>query len=208
MRKVAGLYQTNTASGSWGWAKSIDVNDLNENGQNTDAVGGVAPTNTSSCSITSQNATINIKDKVTVTSEGVTGQETDKIALKTPEDIITYTIEFENESAGKAENFSYYIPIPKSNSGKDSFIQNQTKNGGFDLSMIEAPKFEGDDLFNVTYTFQTGLTYNTAQQVQASEWYTKEQIEANPSLKWENVTMIKFTGKNVQINNGDQSKMT
>jgi len=196
---ATGVEQENKAGGGWNWASTIDTYDLNENGKTTDKIGGVNSTNNPSCQIISENATLDVTNKLSVTSGGTTTESTSEV-ISSADDIINYNLELDSKSGGTTTNFSYYIPIPKNTSTVDNFIISQKQ---FDLKLIEAVSFTGGDLFNIQYSFNKNLTYNTAKNEET--WYTSEQIENDSTLNYEDVTMIKLTTKNDYLKNGDKS---
>ncbi len=203
---VAGFKQINNASGSYSWASKVDTYDINENGSTTDKIGGMKSSNTTSCQIISQTATLDIQDSITVESIGNVSEENRNGIMYSIDDIVNYNLDIGCFSGGRAEGFNYYIPIPKKNATIDNFLIDNTKNGMFEFILTDEPTITGSDIFELKYSFQEGITYTSAQQIE--NWYTIDQINSDDSLSIENVTMIKLNVKDVAIKNGDKTRIT
>lgn len=199
---VAGINQTNSSGGSYNYAKKIDKYDINENGSKTDYVTGVRENNTTTCQITPKVATLDIADSISIQSNGNILNSGDN-NIYTQNDLLTYNVDIGCTSGGYVDNFQYYIPIPKREKVIDDFIITKKD---FDFSAQSSAIETGNDIFNLFYTFDTGLEYETAKLV--TNWYTEDEIESDENLKWTNVTMIKLTMKNGIINNGDESRVS
>lgn len=204
---AAGYNQINAAGGAWNWASAVDTYDLNENGSKTDRIAGVNSTNNPSCQIISQNALLDVTDSIAVTSNNETGSEGSEVDLNTKDDIVTYNLKINSASGGQVQEFAYYIPIPKQDTVIDRFlIDKGGEEDGFEFALIGNATTVGKDLFTIGYSFEKNLTYSTAQNV--TTWYTKEDIEADSTLKWEDVTMIKLISKTSVIENGDYATVS
>ena len=205
MVTVAGYMQTNSASGSYSWGSKIDTYDLNENGSVKDKIGGIDTTNAASCQIVSQTATLDITDSITIESNGNVSSESAEGILKSIDDIVNYNLDIGCFSGGRAEGFCYYVPIPKTTTTTDNFLIENGKNGKFELSLKEEPSLTGSDIFEIGYIMQEGVTYANAQNIQ--NWYTKDQMDSDESLKYEDVTMIRLMVKEAGIKNGDKTRL-
>lgn len=203
---VAAYNQTNSGSGSYSWTKKTDTYDLNETGSTTDNIGGVIVTNSRSCQVVSQTATLDIEDNITIERQGSVTQETSEGALLSQNDIVNYNLDIGCFSGGRAEGFSYFIPIPKTTSVTDNFLIKDSDTGKFDFELKEAVSISGSDIFNIEYIFENGVTYDVAQTI--TTWYTAEDIENDSNLNFADATMIRLTVKGDGIQNGDESRIT
>ncbi len=196
---VSGINQTNSSGGSFNYAKKVDKYDINENNIKTDYVTGVRENNTITCQITPKVATLDLADSISIQSKGNILNSEDN-NLYTPNDMLTYNVNIGCSSGGQVNDFQYYIPIPKSVTINDDFILSKND---FEFCMQSSATMTGDDIFNIFYTFETGLEYETAKSV--TNWYTEDEIQNDSNLDWKDVTMIKLTMKNGVIDNGDSS---
>lgn len=203
---VGGYKQVNNASGSYSWASKPDIYDINENGSTTDNIGGLKTSNTSACQIISQTATLDIQDSITVESNGNVSEESSTANMFSMNDIINYNLDIGCFSGGRAEGFVYYIPIPKKTAVTDNFLIENSQNGKFELELSEEPTYTGNNIFDLSYVMEEGITYASAANVE--KWYTAEEINNESSLKFEDVTMIKLTVRESVIRNGDKSRIT
>lgn len=198
--------QTNAASGSYSWASKTDTYDLNENGSTTDKIGGVQATTSVSCQINPTEATLDISDNVAVTHNGIISEEAQELSIVNENDTITYNLDISCSNGGQVDNFEYYIPIPKSQAARDGFLMKSSVDDSFELSIQNNAVISGSDVFKLYYTFDTGLSYDTAKKV--TDWYTEEEITNDNTLDWKDVTMIKLVSKEGIIHNGDKSRIS
>ena len=203
---VASMNQTNAASGSYSWASKTDTYDLNGNGSKTDKIGGVQATTSVSCQINPTAATLDITDNMSVTHNGIVSEEAKELSIVNENDTITYNLDVSCLNGGQVDNFEYYIPIPKTQSVRDNFLIKSSIEDSFELSLLSNATLSGSDVFKILYTFDPGLSYDTAKTT--TNWYTEEQILNDDSLQWKNVTMIKLISKEGIIHNGDQSRIS
>ncbi len=194
---VSGINQTNSSGGSYNFAIKRDKYDINENGGTDDYVTGVRENNTVTCQITPKSATLDLDNSISIKSNGNILSSGDN-NLYTKDDILTYTVHIGCTSGGQVDNFQYYIPIPKSVAKKDDFIINKNN---FEFALQSEATMTGNDIFNLQYTSDTGLEYETAKSV--TNWYLAEDIENDNTLNWSDITMIKITMKNGIIENGN-----
>lgn len=203
---AAAYKQTNSADGSYAWAKTTDIYDLNENGSKTDAIARASTTVTKSCQISSETSTLDINDSISIERQGTVISDSNDGYLLSDKDIVHYNLDIGCFSGGRAENVSYYIPIPKKSSKVDNFLIKQSSTRNFDFILKEPVSISGNDLFNIEYSFEEGLNYIEAQE--ATDWYTQDDIENDSSLNIQDVTIIKLTVKDVGIQNGNQTRIT
>lgn len=202
----AGYKQTNASGGAYEWSKQIDTYDLNENGDTKDYIVRVRSTNTESIQITAKPAELNISDNITRMSNNSITQENTALPILAKTDKITYNLDLNCNNGGRAEEFVGYIPIPKKTSSVDNFIIDGDINSYFNFNLQSAATVSGNDIYTIEYAFQTGLNYESAKTF--DNWYTKEEINSNESLKWEDVTMIKITPTNEVIENGNKTRIS
>lgn len=203
---AAGYNQSNSAGGSYAWAKHTDIYDLNQNGSTTDGIAGARSTTATSCQVVSQTATLDISDSISIERQGIVTQESNEDIILNQNDIVNYNLDIGCFSGGRAEGFSYYIPVPKTTSVIDNFLIDTSSTGMFDFDLKDVVTVTGSDIFKIEYAFEEGLSYTAAQEF--TTWYTAEQIEADDTLFLENVSMIKLTVKDEGIQNGDESRIT
>jgi len=198
-KTATSVAQTNAASGAWGWSKKTDVYDINGNGATNDSIGGMTVTDSTSFEITPQSATFEIDDRVS----GLSGEDSKEMSILTKDDLINYKLSLNCVSGGQAKDFLYYIPIPKNSSIKDNYLITN-KDHSFDMNLQSSVGVTGNDVYNILYSFDSGLNYNNANQ-DTVKWYTKEEIDASSTLDYKAVTMIKLTSKNSTITNGSST---
>ncbi|MBR3613880.1 MAG: hypothetical protein IKL55_01720, partial [Clostridia bacterium] len=204
---VAGYNQKGIkGQGGYSGYERTDIYDLNENGLTTDLVSGARNTITDSCQIIPQTATLDISNSISIDSQGSITQEGTKQSIQAETDIVNYNIDIGCSTGGTTENFEYYIPIPKTTSSIDNFLISSEETKLFDFNLVEEAAKTGDDLFDLQYSFETGINYETAKELQT--WYTAEEIESNENLLWENVTLIKLTSKTGRIENGSNARIS
>ena len=203
---AAGYKQNNGAGGAWDWSKQRDTYDLNENGSTTDYIGRIRSTDTTSIQITAKPAELNISDNITRTSNNSITQENTALPILAKTDKITYNLDINCNNGGRAEEFVGYIPIPKKTSSVDNFIIDGDINSYFNFNLQSVATVSGNDIYTMEYAFQIGLNYESAKTF--DNWYTKEEINSNESLKWEDVTMIKITPTNGVIENGNKTRIS
>lgn len=203
---AAAYKQSNSASGSYAWSKYTDIYDLNQNGSTTDGIAGARSTTATSCQVVSQTATLDISDSISIERQGVVTQESNEDIILSENDIVNYNLDVGCFSGGRAEGFSYYIPVPKTTSVIDNFLIDASSTEMFDFDLKDAVTVTGSDIFKIEYAFEEGLSYTAVQEF--TTWYTAEQIEADDTLLFENVSMIKLTVKDEGIQNGDESRIT
>lgn len=206
MVMLSGYKQINGANGSYNWSSQVDLYDMNENGLTTDTIARGSNSNTSSCQISAQTATLDIKDNITVERQGSITQEGITQSLLSQDDIVNYNLDISCESGGRAESFVYYVVIPKTTSYKDGFLIEESENGNFDFDMIGEILLTGNDIFNFEYTFEEGIGYE--QMGNLTTWYTQEDIKASENLKWQDVTIIRITLKGNSLENGNSTRIT
>lgn len=202
----AGYKQKNDSGGAYEWSRQIDTYDLNENGSTTDYIGRMRSTNTTSIQITAKSTELNISDNITRTSNNSITQENKSIPILTKDDKITYNLDINCNNGGRAEEFVGYIPIPKKTSSVDNFIIDGDISNYFNFNLQSSPTITGSNIYTIKYAFQTGLNYESAKTYE--NWYTKDEIEADESLKWENVTMLKITANEGIIENGSKTRIS
>ena len=181
-----------------------DKYDLNENGSKTDYIARISDSKNTTFRINPTLASIDINDRISITSNGNDLPAGDN-NIYTSNDTVTYTTTVGCHSGGQIDNFEYYIPIPKKTSIKDNFLIRGESSSSFDFEMQNSAVLTGDELFNIYYCFEPGLTYNQAKEY--STWYTKEDIENDANLNFADVTMLKITMINDVIYNGDEESI-
>ncbi|MBR3229948.1 MAG: hypothetical protein IKF91_03880 [Bacilli bacterium] len=196
--------QSNSASGGWNWAPITDKYDVNNNGSVTDRIARVRTNQTASFEITPQTATFEISDSVSVTSSGEIGETGNIADLYSNNDVVNYKLQLDCLSGGSAEDFQYFIPIPKKTSGTDSYLINGSK--PFDLSLVDSGSITGSDVYDIEYSFETGINYDEALSDEAV-WYSSDEIDNTSSLKYEDVTMIRLRPKLSVIPNGSSTAL-
>ncbi len=189
--------QTNAASGAKGWALKKDTYDLNDNGSVNDYIGGMNPTETTAFEIVPQSATFDITDAVSVNN----GDNSNMVNLFNQNDSVNYKLSLNCTNGGQASDFSYYIPIPKTTSGIDSYMIT-SKTGLFGLSLQGEATINGHDLYNLYYTTSTGLNMNNLDNADIT-WLPASQI-----TNFNDVTMIKIVAKESTIPNGSNTTIS
>lgn len=199
---AASTSQTNSASGAWAWARTVDSYDINENGNKTEGIGRVRTNQTASFEITPQTATFDIHDVVSVSSNGSISEDSNFGNLYSKDDVLTYKLKLDCLSGGSAEDFVYFVPIPKTTSGTDEYLIKNEK--PFDLVLTEAATMTGSDIYSVEYAFDSNINYNKALTGNIT-WYTANDISNNSSLNIKDVTMIRLKPKIDVIPNGSST---
>ena len=188
----------NSASGTYADMSIIDEFDLNGNGSVSDKIGCFrAEFNSLTVQIIGKNATLDITDSVSINN--VLSEQLDN-KLEKYDDIISYELNINCTSGGRAEDFVYYIPIVK----KTSIIDNQLIfKAMYSLklnSVVTVINSISENGVKIFYSFDTNITY---ENVNISTWY-----ETIPSEKIvEEVTMIKIVSKSGTIENGSVSSI-
>lgn len=186
----------NSASGTYGDMSVIDEFDLNGNGSSSDKVGCFrAEFNSLTIQIVGKNATLDITDNAHINN--VLLEQLDN-NLEKYDDIISYELEINCTSGGKAEDFEYYIPIVK----KTSIVDNELIfNATYSLKLnnvVTVINSISENGVKILYSFDTNITYST---VNVSTWY--ETIPFEKTV--EEVTMIKIVSQSGTIENGSVS---
>jgi len=179
-----GIGQTHTG-GSNGIA---DTFDLNMNGATNDIICYVGPSDTTTCTIWENKKRIMVTDTVyrTDSDEG----DGKNVSLTSDSRNVKYSLKIEERNNDvQTKSFEYYVAIPKKNSVRDNYLITGSEDEGFDMKMIEEPVISGDDYFELYYSTEENLDFNTAKSMSAGKWYTKEELLQDN--EWQDVTMIK-----------------
>lgn len=187
----------NAAGGSFNWASKTDVYDLNSNGSTTDKIGGLNQIDTTSFEIVPQSASFDISDNISINN----ASESNIGHLYQRDDVINYKLSLNCTHGGMAKDFSYYIPIPKSTSGTDSYMISSLDDI-FDLNLQTGVNILGDDLYDIYYTTDEGLNINNVGD-EGVTWLTSESV-----TDYSKVTMIKLLQKNETIESGSTTTIS
>ncbi len=201
----AGINQENGILGNYAWTKKIDVHDINENGKTDDIIAGVNSTDTTTCQITAKIESLDITDSIILNSQGNIGNEKNEIFTLTQDDVIIYNVDIVCNNSGKAEDFCGYIPIPKLTTGRDDLLVESSISDSFNMKLQNAVSLNGSDIYTIYYSFEEGLTYETAKT--ATTWYSASDIDSNNDLSFDNVTMIKVVANNI-IQTSNNTRIT
>lgn len=183
-----GVTSVNDANGSYYWAEKTDTYDLNGDGNTSDKIGGVSQNDTTSFEIIPQNALLDISDSINVNKE----DEGDFGHLFSRDDVVNYNLTLNCTHGGSVEDFNYYIPIPKTTSGTDSYLIT-TLDDIYNLNLQNEVSIVGDDLYDIYYSTKEGLNINNAKNNDVV-WLTKDEV-----TDFTKVTMIKLLQKNPTI---------
>lgn len=183
-----GVTSVNDANGSYYWAEKTDTYDLNGDGNTSDKIGGVSQNDTTSFEIIPQNALLDISDSINVNKE----DEGDSGHLFSSDDVVNYNLTLNCTHGGSVEDFNYYIPIPKTTSGTDSYLIT-TLDDIYNLNLQNEASIVGDDLYDIYYSTKEGLNINNAKNDDVV-WLTKDEV-----TDFTKVTMIKLLQKNPTI---------
>lgn len=201
----AGINQENGILGSYAWTQKTDIHDINENGNTNDIIAGVNSTDTTTCQITAKIESLDITDSIILNSQGNIGNEKNEIFTLTQDDVIIYNVDIACNNSGKAEDFCGYIPIPKLTTGRDELLVESSISDSFNMKLQSAVSLTGSDIYTIYYSFEEGLTYETAKT--AVTWYLASDIESNNDLSFDNVTMIKVVANNI-IQTSNNTRIT
>ncbi|MBP3596087.1 MAG: hypothetical protein J6J60_01620 [Clostridia bacterium] len=202
---AAGINQTNVADGQYSYTKAIDTYDLNENNIMDDDIIGINLADTINCQIIAKSEILDIKSSVILNTDGNIGEEKNEITTITEKDFVIYNVDIKNLNGGIATDFEGFIPICKNNLGRDKYLIKSEINDSYDFKLQGPATLTGNNNFTLSYTFEDGLTYETAKT--CSTWYSEETINNDDTLLWENVTMIKVTA-NSQIENLNETRIS
>lgn len=183
-----GVTSVNNAAGSYDWARQTDTYDLNGDGNTSDSIGGVSPSDATSFEIIPQKALLDISDSINVNKE----DEGDSGHLFSSDDVVNYNLTLNCTHGGSVEDFNYYIPIPKTTSGTDSYLIT-TLDDIYNLNLQNEVSIVGDDLYDIYYSTKEGLNINNAKNDDVV-WLTKDEV-----TDFTKVTMIKLLQKNPTI---------
>lgn len=207
MLYTAGDDQRNSAGGSNSWTSYVDVWDLNNNGRTDDKIGGSMSASRKICTIIPNSAVLDISDYVTVTGAGSSDGGT--ASLKAETDTVTYTLDIKCLDGGAASTFEYYIPVPKTASGRDNYLTGGNEEDAFNFEMLGAAAVKGSTIYTIRYTNMTGLTYTNARGVSEEAWFTADQINNNEAgFGWKDVTLLKLTAAEDKIENGSENSIS
>ena len=183
-----GMTSVNDAAGAYDWARQTDTYDLNGDGNTSDSIGGVSPSDTTSFEIIPQKALLDISDSINVNKE----DEGDSGHLFSSDDVVNYNLTLNCTHGGSVEDFNYYIPIPKTTSGMDNYLLT-TFDDIYNLNLQNEVSVVGDDLYDIYYSTKEGLNINNAKNDDVV-WLTKDEV-----TDFTKVTMIKLLQKNPTI---------
>lgn len=183
-----GMTLVNDAAGAYDWARQTDTYDLNGDGNTSDSIGGVSPSDATSFEIIPQKALLDISDSINVNKE----DEGDSGHLFSSDDVVNYNLTLNCTHGGSVEDFNYYIPIPKTTSGTDNYLLT-TLDDIYNLNLQNEVSVVGDDLYDVYYSTKEGLNINNAKNDDVV-WLTKNEV-----TDFTKVTMIKLLQKNPTI---------
>lgn len=183
-----GVTTVNEVNGAFGWARQTDTYDLNGDGNTSDSIGGVSPSDATSFEIIPQKALLDISDSINVNKE----DEGDSGHLFSRDDVVNYNLTLNCTHGGSVEDFNYYIPIPKTSSGTDSYLIT-TLDDIYNLNLQNEVSVGGDDLYDIYYSTKEGLNINNAKNNDVV-WLTKDEV-----TDFTKVTMIKLLQKNPTI---------
>ena len=183
-----GMTLVNDAAGAYDWARQTDTYDLNGDGNTSDSIGGVSPSDATSFEIIPQKALLDISDSINVNKEG----EGESGHLFSSDDVVNYNLTLNCTHGGSVEDFNYYIPIPKTTSGTDSYLITKLDDI-YNLNLQNEVSVVGDDLYDIYYSTKEGLNINNAKNDDVV-WLTKDEV-----TDFTKVTMIKLLQKNPTI---------
>lgn len=183
-----GMTSVNDAAGAYDWARQTDTYDLNGDGNTSDSIGGVSPSDATSFEIIPQKALLDISDSINVNKE----DEGESGHLFSSDDVVNYNLTLNCTHGGSVEDFNYYIPIPKTTSGTDSYLIT-TLDDIYNLNLQNEVSIVGDDLYDIYYSTKEGLNINNAKNNDVV-WLTKDEV-----TDFTKVTMIKLLQKNPTI---------
>ena len=183
-----GMTLVNDAAGAYDWARQTDTYDLNGDGNTSDSIGGVSPSDATSFEIIPQKALLDISDSINVNKE----DEGDSGHLFSSDDVVNYNLTLNCTHGGSVEDFNYYIPIPKTTSGTDNYMIT-TLDDIYNLNLQNEVSVVGDDLYDIYYSTKEGLNINNAKNNDVV-WLTKDEV-----TDFTKVTMIKLLQKNPTI---------
>lgn len=183
-----GMTLVNDAAGAYDWARQTDTYDLNGDGNTSDSIGGVSPSDATSFEIIPQKALLDISDSINVNKE----DEGDSGHLFSRDDVVNYNLTLNCTHGGSVEDFNYYIPIPKTTSVTDSYLIT-TLDDIYNLNLQNEVSIVGDDLYDIYYSTKEGLNINNAKNNDVV-WLTKDEV-----TDFTKVTMIKLLQKNPTI---------
>ena len=183
-----GVTTVNEVNGAFGWARQTDTYDLNGDGNTSDIIGGVSPSDATSFEIIPQKALLDISDSINVNKE----DEGDSGHLFSSDDVVNYNLTLNCTHGGSVEDFNYYIPIPKTTSGTDNYMIT-TLDDIYNLNLQNEVSVVGDDLYDIYYSTKEGLNINNAKNNDVV-WLTKDEV-----TDFTKVTMIKLLQKNPTI---------
>lgn len=183
-----GMTLVNDAAGAYDWARQTDTYDLNGDGNTSDSIGGVSPSDATSFEIIPQKALLDISDSINVNKE----DEGDSGHLFSRDDVVNYNLTLNCTHGGSVEDFNYYIPIPKTTSGTDNYMIT-TLDDIYNLNLQNEVSVVGDDLYDIYYSTKEGLNINNAKNDDVV-WLTKDEV-----TDFTKVTMIKLLQKNPTI---------
>lgn len=202
---AASLTQSNSASGGWAWARKTDIYDVNDNSQTNDAVGGIrAGTATAQFEIVPQKARFLIDDTLELVKDGLAIDLSDKIKMNSKDEILNYKINFDCTNGGSVENFSYFIPIPKTSYNPDEYLIKDV-NKFFNTKLNSKAIQTGSDLYSLYYTIDN-VNYTNKNDDQI-KWYTEEELDEE-NINLSKITMIKILPKVDIIPNGSRTTIT
>ena len=193
---------SNLVSGSKKNFKILDDYDINNNGSTTDYLGAFNSQeyNTLSIQIKDKIAQLDISDNFSINSSATSINEG---SIESYLDVISYDLKINCTSGGKAEDFSYYIPIVKENSIVDNEIIFSAE---YSYKLLEEVKVSNSITNNgvkVLYGFDPNVTYALATK-STFVWY--ETIPDDKALS--DVTIIKVISQEPAIENGSNSLVT
>ena len=172
----------NGSAGSYNWAKKTDTYDLNGDGKTDDTIAGVNESNKLAFKIIPQTDFFTIKDFINVNNNDY-GPKAD---INEKEDLLNYKLNFKFNKSANFDDFKYYIPIPKYNSGIDKHLIKNTDKI-VQLGLQNNVEVVGDELFNIFYTVDSGMNID---KVDSANWVTAENV-----TNFNDVTMIKLVTK-------------
>ena len=190
---------SNLVSGSKKNYRILDDYDINNNGSTTDYLGAFNSQeyNALAIQIKDKIAQLNITDNFTINSSNVDLKDG---SLENNFDVITYELNIDCTSGGKAESFAYYIPIVK----EDSVVDNELIfSAEYSYKLVEEVKVSNsivDNGVKIYYCFDKNVTYMLLN-AKAVTWY--ETIPVDKTL--DDVTLIKVVSQQEVIENGSIS---
>ncbi|MCD8363984.1 MAG: hypothetical protein LUC98_13695 [Lachnospiraceae bacterium] len=191
--------QTNSPGGTYLAYQKTDTYDLNNNGNVSDCIGGMASASSVTCRITTTGGSMDETESAAANgSTNVSGKTYYTIASAS--DITTYTLSFKNNKSGTASGFVYYIPVPKVNV-TSNFVS--TAEFGYTLSDASAVSVASDaigtDLDYTVYVTTESLGTYSAASADSVTWHAAGSYTGD----WSAVTMIKVVVENDIEKNDD-----